>query len=362
LKRADFLPLKFLAQLFHDSSFNQGWEHLNLGPGAMVLIALGLVGVARRRDSLRGGATLLLLATALIPMTAIMSDAMLSQRTVWAPVAGRFLTPAVAVFALLGAAVPGRFAAWLRTLAVLGGVAYAIPLGFSEADWLAMGRLVWFALSGVCIALTIVAIAWRLRHLRVGIGLAGLAFLTVMAWGVPSTRTLFRYKIYRSAESGVAYDLHPLHPAYVAAWPIWARLDDARPYRIAFVAGWDGFGGHNWYRFPLLGTRLQNTVVYVSPTWHGDVVDYRRAEQVLAHASGQAWMRRLVEQRIEVVVAAPPSVPELDWMRRHPRVFVPAVGGADGRAQAFWFVRAEAQALVIHGVAARSQERVLQHH
>lgn len=347
LKQTDFLPLKFLAQMFYGSSFNPAWEHLNLGPGALVLMALGLAGVARQRNTERRGVTLLLLAMASIPIAGIMSDAMLSQRTMWAPVAGRFLTPAVAAFALLGTAVLGGLSAWLRTLAVLGGVAYAIPLGIGEADWLAMGRLVWFALPGVAIAFAIAAIGWRVRHLYTAIGLALVALLTVIAWGVHSTRTRFRYAIYESAASAAAYDLHPLFPAYVSAWPIWAQLDGERPYRIAFVAGWDGFGGHNWYRYPLLGSRLQNTVVYVPPTRDGRVLAFRRANHLLYHADSRVWIRRLIDQEIDVVVAAPADTVELSWMRDHPRVFASIARGADGRAQAFGFVAAEARLLLL---------------
>jgi hypothetical protein len=174
------------------------------------------------------------------------------------------------------------------------------------------------------------------------------AGLLVTSIGVYSTRATFRYPIYRATvESTPApYDLIPLAP-FVVAWQIWSDLDRAEPFRIAYAVGWDNFNGHTAFRYPLLGSRLQNTVLYVPPTGDGEVIDYRERDRLLARLDFRAWVRRLIEQRVEIVVAAVPGVPKLGWMQSHPNVFVPFSKSPDGTwTWAFRLVSAEAEALV----------------
>jgi hypothetical protein len=361
VRPTDFVPLEFLVQLFTGPDDLQ-LEHLNLGPGAVGLALLGVAGVGPRlMDKRRRGTTLLLLALAAIPVAALLSDAMLAQRTTWVRVAGRFLVPTAAALALIGATVPTPVASWIRVLAVLGGAAYAIPQGISTPDWMATGQLALFTVAGALIVLLTRVVPWRRRRFGELAG-AGVGLL-VLSYGIETTRIAYRYPIYRATDGrhgSIAYDLHPLSSAHAEAWPIWAHVDAARPLRIAFVAGWN-YVGHNWYRYPLLGRQLQNTVLYVPPTRDGRARDYQRMEQLRANLDLTAWVRRLLDERVDVVVVAPPEVPELTWMRKYPNVFVQTATGADGKAVAFQFIEAQAVTLLkekaghpITGQSARS--------
>jgi hypothetical protein len=175
---------------------------------------------------------------------------------------------------------------------------------------------------------------WRRRHRRPA--LAAVAALVLLAAGlaaIEGARRRHRHAIYEAAADPVdpVFHMHALNPSSTAAWPLWRALDEpGRSHRLAVTAGWDGLG-HNWYRYPLLGSELQNRVVYVPVTADGGVVDYRETEEVSRRASLPAWLERLVEAEVEYVVSLAPRVTIEDyWMRSLPGIFPPAL--ADPRA------------------------------
>ncbi|TFH14663.1 MAG: hypothetical protein E4H02_09450, partial [Lentisphaerales bacterium] len=66
-----------------------------------------------------------------------------------------------------------------------------------------------------------------------------------------------------------ATDLHWV--ARRAARVAWRKVDmPDEPFTIAVTAGW-GMRGHNWFLYPLMGRRLQNQLVYVSPSRTAEV-------------------------------------------------------------------------------------------
>jgi hypothetical protein len=186
--------------------------------------------------------------------------------------------------------------------------------------------------------------------LLLAIALAAVAFLAARRWGFPGSGALFsallfaalialpharlraelRYPIYESHNSTQpAYQIHMLERTYVSSWTIWRYLDDGAPHRIALAAGWDGMG-HNWYRYPLVGSRLQNEVIYVPFTDDGSVVDYRLRDAAYVRADFNAWLKRLIERRIEFVVILHPSPIEQQWMEQNPELFERAATSTDG--------------------------------
>jgi hypothetical protein len=131
--------------------------------------------------------------------------------------------------------------------------------------------------------------------------------------------------------------MHAVRRAYAGAWPIWRALDGPAPRRIALAAGWDGIG-HNVLRYPLLGARLQNRVVYVPITRDGAIIDYERADEVQRHADADAWLARLDAQNIDVVVVLDPPPPEAAWIAERPASFdLIATGIAGTRHAAYHF-------------------------
>ncbi|HEY7956990.1 MAG TPA: hypothetical protein VII38_16910, partial [Polyangia bacterium] len=124
----------------------------------------------------------------------------------------------------------------------------------------------------------------------------------------------------------------------------WRFVDDGAPHHIALTAGWDGVG-HNLLREPLLGTRLQNRVRYVPITVDGSIVDYRNGE-ALRRASPRAWLRRLVDDQIDLVVALGPPPPEVGWMQSDRALFQLAAADDRGLNRVYRLDRERARTLL----------------
>lgn len=141
------------------------------------------------------------------------------------------------------------------------------------------------------------------------------------------TRAWMRHPTYAAALALETYDVHGL-PGPSAAHEIWRRLDDGRPRTLATTAGFAG-SGDNWLRYPLLGSALQNRVLYVPVTRDGAIVDYRDMARARAVADRAAWLARLDALAVDaVVVMAPPTCPESAWILADPGRFqVIAAGG-----------------------------------
>jgi hypothetical protein len=129
-------------------------------------------------------------------------------------------------------------------------------------------------------------------------------------------------------------------------------LDGQAGVSMAVSAGWRS-NGHNWFRYPFLGSRLQNRVVYVPITQDGSIVDYRITADARARADYDAWLRRLVDERVDYVVLLPPDPPEAAWVRAHPELFTLAADGRDRQARAYRLNLPAATAVVRPQVASR---------
>jgi hypothetical protein len=222
--------------------------------------------------------------------------------------------------AVTGEGKAGRVAQSLVTIAAALALVWAVPRGWSTVEF--GGLLALLALIATTVAgllLFVHRLPFRVPRLATcTLWLA--AALAVAA----QLHTAARYALYAEADDTVSpyFQSHPLARSYVGQWPLWQALDDGVPRRIAAVAGWDGIG-HN-YRFPLFGSRLQNTVVYVPITRDGSIVhalDEHVARDLLSFA---AWRDRLVAAEIDVVASLPPWTSlEHTWMLEHPELFEP---------------------------------------
>jgi hypothetical protein len=168
--------------------------------------------------------------------------------------------------------------------------------------------------------------------LAVGAGL--LAAMAVVGPWWDSQRAADRYRVYEEAAAGAVFDVHP---ARLPDWPLWKSVDDETPHVVAATAGWNGVG-HNWARYPLLGTRLQNQVFYVPPTHDGTVIDTRDAEALAAAADEQRWLERLQLLGVDRVVDLGAAPIEARWMAANPDRFQPIAEGSGGVGRAYRFV------------------------
>jgi hypothetical protein len=310
------------------------WPHLNLGLSGPLLLLLGLVGAAAlvRRRATAVSAIVLLLA-AISNVALFLSNDFAAWRILWWPVSGRLLGVAVAALAILAAAAPWRFADAALGVALAFSLAQAFPVGFGSAD--VQGILASGAIVGSAVLVAVI-VARRLHSFRAA---AVAIILVTLAAAVPlhALRAALRYRIYAEAagESGRLFDVHVIHRPYAAEWPLWRHLDTREKRRIAVTAGWDDMG-HNWLRYPLYGSRLQNQVFYIPVTRDGSVIDYRNADAVARSADYETWLARLVAARADYVVVLPPlTTVEARWLREHPERFELAATGERGSGGAY---------------------------
>jgi hypothetical protein len=130
--------------------------------------------------------------------------------------------------------------------------------------------------------------------------------------------------------------MHPTAARYGAAWELWRAVDDGVPHRIAAAYGWAGVGD-NWFRYPLLGSQLQNRVLYVPITRGGDVIDYQDAGRVRGEADESAWLARLRDARIDLVFLGEPAPPERAFVLRHPESFELVARARAGASELYRF-------------------------
>jgi hypothetical protein len=118
-------------------------------------------------------------------------------------------------------------------------------------------------------------------------------------------------------------------------WVRSALAVDDRPegYRIALTAGAFQPSGH-WLSYPMLGSRLQNTVFYVPFTRSGRIAEEYDPDYA-SEADRDAWIRRLRSARVDFVMCFSPPGPELEWMEQSPESF----GRVEGRGSRFGLYR-----------------------
>jgi hypothetical protein len=136
---------------------------------------------------------------------------------------------------------------------------------------------------------------------------------------VAPVRQRIRMAVYEEAARGEAFDLHRLALSEASAWPLWRELEQRPALRLAVAAGFTG-PGHNWYRYPLYGSRFQHALRYVPVTTDGALRSYRD-QTLAAEACAPCWLERLRAARIEAVVILPPPTFEAAWARSRPDQF-----------------------------------------
>lgn len=323
-----------------------GGSFVNPGPGLLFFVLLAVAALPfLGRDPRRLVAVGFFLAAGGIMLAGFLSGNMdLFRSTTKVTTCGRYLTPGIAAVAVVAACWNRRIAVYGWGAAVAAGLFLAFPRGWSGAGGTATVEVALVtAAAGALVALAIRGLRnGRLRTIPVVL----VAVLAASAWaaGVGRVRAAHRYAVYEAAaEIDATYHMHPLHPAYASAWPIWRALDGEDGHTLAATAGWDRLG-HNWYRYPLLGSRLQNRVLYVPITEDGSIVDYRAPEEVGRRGDYRAWLERLVEARVEYVVSlAPRWTIEDQWMRNTPELFEKAVTDPRDLHAAFRFRIEEAR-------------------
>ena len=285
---------------------------LNIGFAGMFLLLLGMGGAGYVWFKPRARLYLICVGvSAVVTVGQLLSPSNAALVTLWGRGLGRFIVPTVAPILLLA----GTFGAPLHV--VLLPVLTAEYFLYAPWEWPAQVLQAAGAAFTALVALGVAAVAVARHPSR-----SRWAFLAVAVVGsvsvIDAVHERMQYGGYRAFASGELDDFHRAAP--VGTWPIWLRLEAIAPTRVAMAAGWDGIG-HNWFRYGLLGERLQHDVRYIPVSADGAIVDYSDHARLLAQADRQAWLTRLAEQRIEWVVLLGPRTLEHAWLDELPDVF-----------------------------------------
>lgn len=308
-----------IQRLFWSSPYGQG--HMNFGLGGIFLAAAAIVGIARAvRKGGWGTALWVTLAGAIVSTPLVFTEANLALRTLWVGVLGRHLLPTFAPIALWAAHAPGRTARLALASSLVAGTVHQLQLGWSPAMVSpALGIGASLALGvGTLIVLRRLRRLRRLRWLgwlrqpRVRWALtAVVALLFLGAWS--SLRSRARFEIYRETASGRgAFDAHPGHPAFAMGASLWPMLDTPEDKVIAVTVGKDHVG-HNQFFYPLMGSRLQNRLVYVPVSNSGEDSELEPDARYEA-ADPERWLARLDAASVDLVVGLWQATPEPDWL------------------------------------------------
>jgi hypothetical protein len=285
-----------LRAMFHDPFSN------TLGPFAalpLLILPASLYWLWRRH---RGQALLLGMLVAAAVQT-YLSPAYAVVRLGWSRMGGRyFLHPIALAVALALAAFP---TAPLTTVLVVGTV---LSVWFH-------GGLYWTGLELTLVGcyLAVLAVAAWLASCFTGRAQAlAAAALAVVCLGLGHAgRQLFRYDLAANATV--------MHEAMRFPTDVLTTLDGQRARTVAFTSG-PHQQADNWFVYPFLGSRLQNTPVYVPISRSGRLVPHPDPEY-LKDTDVDAWLSRLEARHVDAVVSFSPPGPELEWMEARGAVF-----------------------------------------
>ena len=342
-----FSAAKFVNALFVPSLRNVigGIEFTGLGPTVPLVLVVGLAGASRlfllRRNRLAVG---YLLAAGAVVVASILPADVVALRTFWVYALSRFLLIPLAVVTVLATATGSRAAELALLFAAVINLLFAIPRGWGPTDAHVLSELVPLAggIGTVLLLANHLQGAWTRRTV---LALTA-AVVVLLGARVHALRARYRYAYYEQAASWATYDLHPLDSRWASAWPLWEYFDRDGPARLAVTAGWNGVGD-NWFRYPLLGSRLQNQIIYVPVTSDGSVVSFPDSAQ--GRADFLAWLQRLAALQVDYVVILPPNPLEMPWVRDHPDLFRLVASGSHGWGHAYRVERYAVQNLFAHG-------------
>lgn len=301
---------KVLLRVFHAPIFRSE----SLGMVSLAALALAPFGYARlvRRDRLAAA----LLGCGLVVAAALyLSPGLAPVRVYWTFSSSRFLLPfwALAIVVSVAALRDGSRAALfvLRAFA-LYALAGHLGWGFGRASGLGA-----VAATGIVAA---VAAAFRFGGrgrlaVRVAAAVAALVLIGIARDALRHDALARDFMIHR--------DVRP----WAAAAP---RVDRPGEPRVVAITSGPKRSLDNWFAYPFLGSRLQNTVLYVPPSVDGRIVPFGGEGELEAAADFDAWLARLEDRDVTEVMSFEPASIELGWMEARPDRFERTAGDGAG--------------------------------
>jgi hypothetical protein len=305
-------------------AFSVGLPGMDVDPpgwGVAWLIALPIAGLAVRQMRGRERAlALFALGLAVASLGSMFSGTMRELRTGFLPFSPRLYLAVPGLILCLAARVKGpRWDALWVLLAALSPV-LAWPRALSPAVTVACAQALPWLLASAAVG----ALAWRLPPRAARLAAVALG-LSVAFVGVRGARGRHRDAIL--ADMGGpprrrAYEVNPVGGAMRVFWRAGDALSRDCARRTAAAFGWAP-PGHRIFRYPLMGPRQQNQVLYVPVTRDGEVIDLADEAVLAPRVDPARWYARLIAQGVDHVVTSPPHPRELSWMLSHPTLFEP---------------------------------------
>lgn len=299
---------------------------VNFGLSGFALFLAGAIGLAcflRLRP--RDGRVLFIAALAMPALTFFFGESTQGFRSSWWWVIARFMTTAAFAAALFASASPNRrifrIVDLLLGFAALAGAFVPLTNGMCGYRWIGAVAVAG-AFAGVVALGVFVSLQGRSTS-AAGVPFVALVGVVGIAAMTLTLRGELEGLIARGAARGECYEAHA-GPRAAAGFPLWERLADAAPARIAVASGFDGIG-HEGLRYPLFGRRWQHELVYVSPASDGSLYDHPALysnDEAGPRLSFEMWRARLREARVDyVVLVGPYNVAEHRWLVMHPEQF-----------------------------------------
>ncbi len=293
------------------------------GPLVLFLAPLIPWGLLRLGAGGGWGKTAILLAGAIITLSGYYSERMFPIRFLWAVSSSRFLLFPLGVMLISAlACFSGRGRAAMIEKAVWGCIAGSLLLQ-TPLSWNAGSNVINIILYAIPVA---AALCGTFVRSAPGVFPSGGAcawgiavFLVVWIGGAPFLQASLRHRALETA-----YELHDFPRDQVPAWIFVDR--PGCPLRVSMSVGYDGRGGNNWFMYPLLGRKLQNTVFYTPITTSGKIIDafLKTPEDVLRCGDRAVWLSRLRE-KADYLVLFHPFPPEAAWAAELPEDLLPVV-------------------------------------
>lgn len=296
-----------LIQFIQTFNYKPNQQPTTAGPKYLLLGALALLAMLHPRSDRRVRwlmvAALVGLAFAYAPGSGFAAV----SRRFWPASTPRFLAVYFGVISVVGFWALRRMsdvsAAAVR-LIVIGFIVWDLQLANS---WVPASFPLVAGLGGLAL---VGALALGSRRFGIAAGWIALAAVPFIV-ALDAYRSVRRWDHYAAS-----LDVHALPREYVKGWRALDRPD--APQTIALTAGWAD-RGENWFYFPLMGRRLQNTVTYVpiEPNAPPASRTFVRREE----GDPAAWVQALSARQVTVVFEQAPWPVEDEWMRARPDVF-----------------------------------------
>ena len=301
-------------------------DPMRLDPLVIPFLLLAPLGLYRwlRRDW-RAGLLLSLLTLAFVEFYFSSSFAVVRRN--FAQTDGRFFFALVVWGIMLGyLGLPRRWRPWTNRYAA--AVIVFELIYFAMMDWPPVGG---YLIAG---GFALVAAAWLLLLQIPFPAISRGAFVGVVL--VPAT-LLASFAAYDALRI-VSFSTMKTRDDFHGAIGVVDQPDQS--YRIALTSGPCSSSDQDFY-YPMLGTELQNRLFYIPISQSGAILSNSDASR-LAQANYDAWLSRLLDEKVDYVVSFSPRSIEFDWMEAHPGTFEQLAGSDDPKLDHSPFNKGEA--------------------